>query len=87
MFNFFLKLGCSGYPDQLKGKEIPLGSRILAIVNFFVRSSEASRSQGTSPGVKETFLLLKEEAGKKFDPKMVEQFELFCKNNQPFPPK
>jgi len=61
----------SGYPDKLKEEEIPYESRILAIVNFFVRSSNEN-------GVKLALILLKEEASKKFDPNLVEKFDVFC---------
>ncbi|HID56876.1 TPA: HD domain-containing protein, partial [Candidatus Poribacteria bacterium] len=67
-----------GYPDGLKGDEIPLGARILAIADSY----EAM----TSPRPYRAFPLTHEEAvdeirrnaGSQFDPKIVELFLDLC---------
>ena len=79
-----------GYPDKLKGEEIPLESRILAIVDFFVRSSNENGDNDARRGRLPTgacdrtrgadstaLILLTKEAEKKFDPNLVEKFYAF----------
>ena len=62
-----------GYPEGLAGAEIPLPARILAVADAFVAmiSSRAFRDAKTpEDALKE----LKDEAGKQFDPVVVEAF-------------
>lgn len=63
----------SGYPEGLKGKEIPLLSRIIAVVDAYeIMISERPYSPAIS---KEKALTeLKECAGSQFDPYLVEKF-------------
>jgi len=56
--------------DELKGKEIPYESRILAIVDFFVRFQKEN-------GENSALRMLTKEAGNKFDPNLVEKFHTF----------
>ncbi len=56
----------SGYPDGLKGEEIPLFSRIIAVANAF---DELVKFKGISP--KEAVEEIKRESGKTFDPEIV----------------
>ena len=62
-----------GYPDGLKGEEIPLTARILAVVDCFdsVREDRPYRS-GMTP--EEASALLLRGSGTHFDPKVVELF-------------
>ena len=62
-----------GYPDQLKGAEIPLTARILAVVDCFdsIREDRPFRRGMTS---EEATALLQRGAGNHFDPKVVEAF-------------
>ncbi len=63
----------TGYPFQIRGEEIPLQSRIIAVADAFdaMTSNRAYRSaQSTAFAVKE----LKTNAGTQFDPKVVEVF-------------
>jgi diguanylate cyclase (GGDEF)-like protein len=62
-----------GYPDGLKGGEIPLESRILAIADHFANltSEQAySRAMSWDLGLE----VIKKGAGTQFDPKLVEVF-------------
>jgi diguanylate cyclase (GGDEF)-like protein/putative nucleotidyltransferase with HDIG domain len=62
-----------GYPDQLKGEEIPLTARILAVVDCFdsIREDRPFRRGMT---VDEATALLQRGAGNHFDPQVVELF-------------
>ena len=62
-----------GYPDQLKGEQIPLTARILAVVDCFdsIREDRPFRRGMT---MAEATTLLRRGAGNHFDPKVVEQF-------------
>ena len=67
------KFNGEGYPDGLKGEEIPLESRILAIADSFAAMTSArvySRTFDYDAAIEE----IKNGAGKQFDPKLVEVF-------------
>jgi len=63
----------SGYPDGLKGEQIPLTARIFAVVDVFdaLTSNRPYRSAWPSNKAIE---YLQEQAGKHFDPAVVEVF-------------
>ena len=63
----------NGYPDGLKGENIPLGSRIIAIADSFdaMTSKRAYRNSFTMAQAIEE---LRKNAGKQFDPALVEVF-------------
>lgn len=65
--------GC-GYPYGIKGDEIPLGSRIIAIADTYdaLVSDRAYRKSKTS---QEAMQIIKEGSGKQFDPALVQVFE------------
>jgi diguanylate cyclase (GGDEF)-like protein len=61
----------SGYPDRLKGEQIPLGARILAVADSFdtlvsERSYKSKRTYG------DAVVELYRCSGKQFDPRLVE---------------
>ena len=62
-----------GYPDQLRGDQIPLTARILAVVDCYdsIREDRPFRSGMT---VEEATALLRRGSGNHFDPQVVEQF-------------
>lgn len=62
-----------GYPQGLKGEEIPLAARIFAVVDVWdaLRSDRIFRRAWSADKAKR---YLHEEAGKAFDPKIVEPF-------------
>ncbi len=62
-----------GYPSRLKGTEIPVGARILAIVGMFDLLTTA-RPYRPAMSYSRALGILNEGAGKQFDPQLVEQF-------------
>jgi len=60
-----------GYPDGLKGEEIPLGARIMAVADAFDAMSSA-RPYRDPVDLKKIMDELKENAGTQFDPQIVE---------------
>jgi len=62
-----------GYPRGLKGEEIPLSARIVAVVDVF--DALVSRRPYKEPWpVEEAIAYIREGAGTQFDPKVVEAF-------------
>jgi HD-GYP domain-containing protein (c-di-GMP phosphodiesterase class II) len=62
-----------GYPDGLKGEEIPLPARILSVVDAYSAMREKRPYRGSLP--QEIALReLRENAGTQFDPEVVEVF-------------
>ena len=63
----------SGYPKGLKGEEIPLPGRLMAIVDVYdaLISKRVYKSAFTH---EEALLLITEEKGKHFDPSLVDAF-------------
>jgi len=83
--NFLIKLGIeithshherwdgSGYPDGLKGEEIPLSARIMAITDVY--DALVSKRPYKPPFPHEqAFSILKDESGKHFDPDLIPYF-------------
>jgi HD-GYP domain-containing protein (c-di-GMP phosphodiesterase class II) len=62
-----------GYPDRLKGENIPLPARIFAIVDVWdaLTSDRPYRKAWTT---EKAIDHLKEQAGKHFDPDIVDKF-------------
>ena len=63
-----------GYPYGLKGEEIPLGSRIIAIADAF-DSMVSNRAYRSSKTPDEAVQILEQGAGEQFDPNLVEIFK------------
>ena len=62
-----------GYPQGLRGEEIPLGARILTVVDYFdALTSERPYHQAMTHEA--ALLLLQQEAGRALDPKVVDLF-------------
>jgi len=63
----------SGYPDRLKGEEIPLPARIFTIIDVWdaLRSNRPYRKAWS---VKKTITYVQKQAGKDFDPNIVKRF-------------
>ncbi|MBI3928419.1 MAG: ankyrin repeat domain-containing protein [Armatimonadetes bacterium] len=58
----------TGYPDRLRGDDIPLGSRILCVIDRYERLLERSVSW------EEAYEKLRRESGRRLQPEMVEAF-------------
>jgi diguanylate cyclase (GGDEF)-like protein/putative nucleotidyltransferase with HDIG domain len=63
----------TGYPEGLKGEEIPLEARILAIADSFEAMTSA-RPYRPALSIQEVIAELTQGAGLQFDPKLVEVF-------------
>ena len=64
----------SGYPDGLKGREIPMGARIVAIVDSYVAlTSQRRHREALQP--ERALQKLVRHAGRQFDPEVVEAFQ------------
>jgi len=57
----------SGYPEQLKGRAIPIGARIISIANLF--DNIMNRSQSGS--IEKFFEIFNEKAGSNYDPSLL----------------
>jgi diguanylate cyclase (GGDEF)-like protein/putative nucleotidyltransferase with HDIG domain len=62
-----------GYPAGLKGEEIPLGARILAVVDYF-DALMTERPYHKAMSFEAAVALLQQEAGKGLDPAVVDKF-------------
>ena len=62
-----------GYPAGLKGEEIPLGARILSVVDYF-DALMAERPYHKAMSYEAAVRLLEQEAGKALDPTVVRHF-------------
>jgi signal transduction histidine kinase len=63
----------TGYPRRLQGQEIPLGARILAVVDAW-ESMTSGRPYRAARRPDEAMAELRREAGRQFDPEVVEAF-------------
>ena len=64
--------GC-GYPNQLKGEEIPLSARIMALADVF-DALVSPRCYKEPFSVEQSFQIIKESSGSHFDPILAEIF-------------
>ncbi|WOH37578.1 response regulator [Thalassotalea fonticola] len=68
------KFDGSGYPNQLKGKDIPLSARIVAIADVFdALTSERPYKKAWS--IEQAFAFIDEQSGKHFDPDLIAPFK------------
>lgn len=70
------KLDGSGYPNGLKGDDIPLGSRIIAVADIF-EAITAKRHYRDPMPLNEAFGILRQECGDHLDKDIVEAFWRF----------
>ena len=63
----------TGYPDNLKGNEIPLCARIMAIADVF-DALVSPRVYKSPMSYEEAFKIIKEESGIHFDPIIAQEF-------------
>jgi response regulator RpfG family c-di-GMP phosphodiesterase len=64
----------SGLPDGLRGEEIPLGARILAVATRFAAMTSPRADRGPRPVVGGALDGLVGQSGTSLDPKVVEAF-------------
>jgi putative nucleotidyltransferase with HDIG domain len=67
----------SGYPDGLKGEEIPLGARILSAVDC-LDALVSDRQYRKAMPMEQAMKIIVAEAGKSFDPKVVAALQSRC---------
>ncbi len=63
-----------GYPDGLKGEEIPLTARILCVADFYDALTTARSYRAAYPA-EEALRMLDEDAGRLLDPELCEAFK------------
>ncbi|MGS0763902.1 HD-GYP domain-containing protein [Syntrophomonas curvata] len=74
--NHHEKMDGSGYPDGLKGDEIPLEVRIVTIVDIF-DALTTDRSYRSALSINEALSIIRQEADEgKLDPVLVREFEI-----------
>lgn len=71
----------SGYPDGLRGEEIPLGARILSVVDFLDALTTDRQYRSALP-LEKVMALIVSESGKSFDPRVVEVLVRRCDDLQ-----
>jgi HD-GYP domain-containing protein (c-di-GMP phosphodiesterase class II) len=69
-----------GYPEGLKGEEIPLAARIIAVADTF-DAITSKRSYRSSKKPQEAFLVLDQVAGTQLDPHLVKVFKQTMMNS------
>lgn len=72
----------SGYPDGLKGEQIPIAARIFAVVDVW-DALTSDRSYREAWSREKAIEYIRTESGKHFDPKVVEMFLPFILNEAP----
>lgn len=70
-----------GYPDQLKGEEIPLAARVLTVVDSYVAMTD-DRVYRKAYSQEYALQELKAKAGTHFDPKVVDTFLLIMEREK-----
>ena len=75
----------NGYPDAIKGREIPIGSRILAVVDAY-DAMTSERLHSTAKSSEEAIREIEACKGSQFDPEVVDAFKATVKKyNQKWP--
>jgi response regulator RpfG family c-di-GMP phosphodiesterase len=64
----------TGYPDGLRGREIPMGARIVSVVDAYIALT-SDRPHREALGSDEALEILVRQAGRQFDPEVVEAFQ------------
>ena len=72
------KFDGTGYPDRLKGKQIPLGARIMAVADSF-EAMTSHRPYRKSASFLEAIREIKRHSGEQFDPRVIKAFLQFTR--------
>ena len=72
----------TGYPAQLKGSEIPIGARIVSVIDAF-DAMVSSRPYRRGLPFEEAARRLRESSGTQFDPGVVQTFLPFAEADMP----
>lgn len=75
----------TGYPGKLKGREIPLGARILSVVDAF-HAMTSDRPYRKGLPITEACARLRQSAGTQFDPDVVAIFVEYAQRMYATPP-
>jgi HD-GYP domain-containing protein (c-di-GMP phosphodiesterase class II) len=70
----------SGYPDQLRGREIPFSARLFALVDVF-DALTSHRSYRDAWSREETLQYIESQSGRHFDPALVPQFVSYMRRH------
>ena len=70
----------SGYPNNLKGKNIPIEARIIRLASDYVRHTHPT-VRGGYHTIEETLRKLLEDSGKIYDPELASQFLQFLQTH------
>lgn len=70
------KFDGTGYPNKLRGENIPLGSRIIAVADSF-QAMVSHRPYRKSTSVNEAIAEIKKNSGTQFDPTVIDAFLQF----------
>ncbi len=63
----------SGYPRRIKGEDIPLGARILCVVDVF-DALTSGRTYRSAYNTAEAIKIMKKESGTTFEPNLLKSF-------------
>jgi HD-GYP domain-containing protein (c-di-GMP phosphodiesterase class II) len=72
----------TGYPARLKGTEIPIGSRIVSVIDAF-DAMVSSRPYRKGLPLEEAIRRLLEASGRQFDPDVIQSFVPIAKSEMP----
>lgn len=70
----------TGYPDGLKGEQIPIGARIIAVADAFEAMVHSRPYKDAKISMSQALKEIKDNAGSQFDPKVVKAFIWISKN-------
>ncbi|MFH0913032.1 MAG: diguanylate cyclase [Candidatus Omnitrophota bacterium] len=70
-----------GYPNGLKGEEIPIGARIVALADVY-QALTSDRSYRKAYSKKEALEIIKQGSGTQFDPRIVTKFVQILKQKK-----
>ncbi len=72
--NFHEHFDGSGYPDRLKGDQIPIGAKVLAVTDAYTSMIDKRAYRASRPP-QEALLEIQRDSGKHFDPVVVDAFK------------